>query len=226
MHLKNVVDARKRHPEQPPWSALFAKGFALVAREIAPLRQVYVGFPTPRIFEYHESFVSIAYELNVEGEAIVLPVRIRRADQIPLTGFRYKLDEMRDGYLARRGFYRILEVLSHFPVLLRRPIWWIVLTLPHLRKRFFGTFVITSVGFLGAAMLNPIAPFTSLLTYGPIQSDGELTVRLVFDHRLYDGVTAARALARLEEMLTGSICEELNAYRPAHLSVGSAMATR
>ena len=155
MHLKNVMDARKRHPEQPPWSALFAKGFALVAREIAPLRQVYVGFPTPRIFEYHESFVSIAYELNVEGEAIVLPVRIRRADQIPLTGFRYKLDEMRDGYLARRGFYRILEVLSHFPVLIRRPIWWIVLESPTPAETLFWHLRHHVSGVLGAAMLNP-----------------------------------------------------------------------
>ena len=109
MRLKNVLDARERHPERPPWTALFAKGFGLVAREIAQLRQVYIGIPTPRIFEYHESVVSIAYELNVEGEAIVLPVRIRHPDQVPLTGFRFKLDEMRDGYLARRGFYRILN---------------------------------------------------------------------------------------------------------------------
>ena len=216
MRLKNVLDARERHPERPPWTALFAKGFGLVAREIAQLRQVYIGIPTPRIFEYHESVVSIAYELNVEGEAIVLPVRIRHPDQVPLTGFRFKLDEMRDGYLARRGFYRILMILGCFPNVIRRAIWWIALNIPHLRKRFFGTFVITSVGFQGAAMLNPIAPFTSLLTYGPIQSDGELTVRLVFDHRLYDGVTAARALARLEELLNGSICDELNAHRQGH----------
>jgi hypothetical protein len=35
------------------------------------------------------------------------------------------------------------------------------------RKRFFGTFGITSVGTLGADLLTPMAPVTSLLTYGP-----------------------------------------------------------
>jgi len=215
MSLDSVVKARARHQERPPWSAIFAKSFGLVAKEIAPLRQVYLAVPVPHIFEYEESFVSIAYETNIEGEAIVLPVRIRRPDKLPITGFRHKIDEMQNDYLGRRGFYRILEVISYLPVVIRRTIWWIALNIPHLRKRFLGTFVITSVGFLGANLLTPIAPFTSLLTYGPIQDDGRLTVRLVFDHRLYDGATAARALARLEELLVSCICEELDPRTPA-----------
>lgn len=214
MRLHSVIKARAKHPERPPWSAVFAKGFGLVAKEIAPLRQVYLTVPMPHIFEYQESFVSIAYETIIEGESIVLPVRIRSPDKVPITGFRHKIDEMQNDYLGRRGFYRILQITSYLPAVLRRPIWWIALNVPHLRKRFFGTFAITSVGFLGANMLTPIAPFTSLLTYGPIQDDGQLTVRLLFDHRLYDGATAARALTRLEEILVGCVCEELAAPPP------------
>jgi hypothetical protein len=211
MHLGNVAKARAKHPERPPWSAIFAKSFGLVTQEIAALRQVYLKVPIPHIFEYEESYVSIAYEMEDEEEAFILPVRIRSPDKIPITGFRFKIDEMRSDYLSRRGFYRIVEITGFFPAILRRPIWWTVLNVPHLRKRFFGTFAITSVGFLGANMITPIAPFTSLLTYGPISEDGQVIVRLVFDHRLYDGVTAARALARLEEHLVGCIFEELDA---------------
>jgi pyruvate/2-oxoglutarate dehydrogenase complex dihydrolipoamide acyltransferase (E2) component len=36
-----------------------------------------------------------------------------------------------------------------------------------------------------------------------------VTVRLLFDHRLFDAATGARALARLEEILTGRIQDEL-----------------
>jgi hypothetical protein len=212
MRLDKVVKARAGHPEVPPWSAIFAKGFALVAREIAALRQVYLSFPIPHIFQYDASFVSIAHEVIVEGEPILLPVRIRYPDQIAITGFRFKIDEMRDAYLAGRGFYRVLQMTSYLPAVIRRPMWWIVLNVPRLRRQFFGTFLITSVGFLGASLLTPIAPVTSLLTYGPISDNGEVTVRLVFDHRLYDGVTAARVLARLEELLNESICGELDPH--------------
>ena len=46
-------------------------------------------------------------------------------------------------------------------------------------------------------------------TYGPLQDDGTLTLRLLFDHRVYDGATAARVLARVEEILLGPIYEEI-----------------
>jgi hypothetical protein len=212
MRLDKVVTARARHPETPPWSGIFAKGFALVAREIAELRQVYLSFPVPHIFQYDHSFVSIAHEVVIEGEPILLPVRIRYPDQTAITGFRFKIDEMRDSYLSKRGFYRVLQMVSYLPAVIRRPMWWIVLNIPRLRRQFFGTFLVTSVGFLGANLLTPIAPVTTLLTYGPISDNGEVTVRLVFDHRLYDGVTAARTLARLEEVLNESICDELDPH--------------
>jgi hypothetical protein len=201
--------ARRNHPEHPPWSAIFAKAFGLVAEEFAVLRQAYFQFPFPYLYEFEESTVSIANELSVEGTASVLPVRIRSPDKLPLIAMRYKIDEMRDVDFWQRGFYRTVAIVSSLPFFLRRPIWWFALNVPRFRKRYFGTFNITSVGALGADLLTPLAPVTSLLTYGPLGNDGTLKVRLVFDHRVYDGATAARVLARLEELLLGPICDEL-----------------
>ena len=39
---------------------------------------------------------------------------------------------------------------------------------------------------------------------------GDVDVRVVYDHRVLDGATVARALGRLEEVLTGPIVEELH----------------
>lgn len=155
MPLRDIAIARRSHPERPPWSALFAKAFALTAREFAPLRQIYFSFPRPYLYEYEESTASIAHELPIDEEIGVLPVRICGPDKLPLTAIRYKIEEMRDAELWQRGFYRSLALINHLPSFLRRPVWWIALNIPRLRIRCFGTFNITSVGALEADLLTP-----------------------------------------------------------------------
>jgi hypothetical protein len=61
----------------------------------------------------------------------------------------------------------------------------------------------------GAESLHPLTPLTTALNYGVIGPDGRVDVRLVYDHRVLDGATVARALARLEEVLNGTIAAEL-----------------
>jgi hypothetical protein len=209
MPFGKLAKARQSHPERPPWSALFAKAFALVAHEVAALRQIYFSFPIPYLYEYEESAVSIARELDVGAEMAVLPVRIRSPDTLPLAFIRYKINDLDDAQLWQKGFYRTIALTNYLPFFLRRPIWWVALNNPRFRKRIFGTFAISSVGALGADAIVALAPFTSLLTYGPLGDDGKLRVRLMFDHRVYDGATAARVLARLEEVLLGAIYEEI-----------------
>ena len=209
MHLGDLETARRRDPHTLPWSALFAKAFALAAEEFAALRQSYFKFPVPHFYEFEESMATIAHELSVGGEASVLPIRIRSPDKMSLNAIRSKIVEMADADLWHRRFYRTLAAVSQLPFFLRRPLWWIALNIPRSRKRYFGTFAITSVGTLGADLLTPRAPVTSLLTYGPLDNDGTLRVRLLFDHRVYDGATAARVLARLEELLLGPIHDEI-----------------
>jgi hypothetical protein len=65
MPFAELAKARGSHPERPPWGALFAKAFGLVAKEYAALRQTYFSFPFPYLYEYEESAVSIAHEVNL-----------------------------------------------------------------------------------------------------------------------------------------------------------------
>jgi len=209
MPFEKLAAARKNHPQQPPWSALFAKALGLAAQESVALRQAYFRIPFPYFYEYEESVVNIAHELNSGGEAGVLPIRIRAPDKLPLTAFRHKITEMSDADLWQRGFYRTVAVVGFLPFFLRRPLWWLAFNIPRYRKRFFGTIAITSMGALGADVTATKTPVTSLLTYGPLGNDGVLKVKLFFDHRVYDGATAARVLARLEALLLGPIYDEL-----------------
>ncbi len=91
---------------------------------------------------------------------------------------------------------------------------WVGLNTARARFVQFGTFGLSVYSSLGAESLHPIGPLTTTLTYGVIDPDGGVTVRLVYDHRVMDGATVARALARLEAELTGPILAELRGMAP------------
>jgi hypothetical protein len=97
------------------------------------------------------------------------------------------------------------------PTLLRRMLWWIALNIGRYRANYFGTFALSTVSSLGADLLEPRSPLTTLLTYGVMSGEGRMAVRIIFDHRVLDGATAARALKRLEETLQNKIAAELRA---------------
>ena len=62
---------------------------------------------------------------------------------------------------------------------------------------------------LGCESLHPLAPLSFVINYGVIDEHGDVTVKLVYDHRVVDGATVGRALAAFEAALTGPILAEL-----------------
>jgi pyruvate/2-oxoglutarate dehydrogenase complex dihydrolipoamide acyltransferase (E2) component len=77
------------------------------------------------------------------------------------------------------------------------------------RAKRFGTFMVSSYGSLGAEQLHPLSFHTTLLTFGPIAPEGNVVVKLVYDHRVMDGRTVASCLADLDEVLHTAVLEEL-----------------
>jgi pyruvate/2-oxoglutarate dehydrogenase complex dihydrolipoamide acyltransferase (E2) component len=52
-----------------------------------------------------------------------------------------------------------------------------------------------------------------LLNFGVMSSAGVLDVRIIYDHRVMNGATVARALGRLGEILNSVILEEVQAFK-------------
>jgi pyruvate/2-oxoglutarate dehydrogenase complex dihydrolipoamide acyltransferase (E2) component len=77
------------------------------------------------------------------------------------------------------------------------------------RAKYIGTFGFTNYGMLGAESLHPLGPTTTVMTLSPISPDGDVTVKLVYDHRVLDGSYVARSLAHLQEVLHQTILPEL-----------------
>jgi pyruvate/2-oxoglutarate dehydrogenase complex dihydrolipoamide acyltransferase (E2) component len=69
------------------------------------------------------------------------------------------------------------------------------------RAKHLGTFSLSSLGHLGALNLHhPLVTATSL-AMGPISQDGQCDFALICDHRVLDGVLAARSLLSLTDTI-------------------------
>ena len=76
-----------------------------------------------------------------------------------------------------------------------------------------GTFGMTTLSSRNTGLVYVPSPCATTLTYGPIAPDGTVDVRLGCDHRVLDGMTAARALEALQSALSNAILTELSAVR-------------
>ena len=215
MDLATLLQARGALNRRPPWTAIFVKGYALLAQEVPELRRAYVKLPRPHLYEYPESVAAITHERDHQGEKAVLQTRIKAPARRSLIEIA---DHIRDAQsrpvMEVREFNQALT-LARAPAPIRHLLMWLGLNLGRQRANYFGTFHLSVYSSLGAESFNPLSPLSTLLNYGPIDSDGHVNVRILYDHRVMDGATVARALGRFEEILNGPVAEEV---RSLHLS--------
>jgi hypothetical protein len=116
--------------------------------------------------------------------------------------------------------FRQLLRLARLPWPLNRFFLWRILSLSgETRARRMGTFIISSLGKFGVEQVHPLSPLTTYFTFGPIDPDGGVTLKVVYDHRVMDGRCVARVLMRMEEVLNGTILNEVRALsRPTSRS--------
>ncbi len=221
--LNGVIEARAAHSDRPTWTAVFAKAYALVATEIPELRRAYVRLPWPHFHEAALSTVSVAVERSFDGEPGLTFVQVTAPDARPIGEIASKIKSGKSPEFAQTRHFKRMVLVARLPLLLRRILWWVGLNDGRLRARYFGTFGISTVASTGTEILQLRSPLSTMLTYDRADPDGAVDVRLVFDHRVLDAMTAARALERLEAVLNGPIADELHAgarlgLRPIHAS--------
>lgn len=209
MNIAPLVAARAAAKGRPAWSAIFAKAYALVADEVTILRRAYVKLPTPRLYEYPQSTLSMVVEREYQGEMVVLTTLIRDPARMSLADISAAIRHAKTVPVEEvRSFKRMLD-LARWPWPLRRLIWWLGLNIGRQRGNYFGSYGISVYSGLGSESLHPISPLTGVLNYGVIGADGSVAVRIMYDHRVLDGATVARVLARIEEKLGNELLQEL-----------------
>jgi hypothetical protein len=209
MNLAPLIAARLSHPARPSWTAIFTKALALVAAEYPELRRAYCKFPWPHLYEYPASVAAVTVEREYRGELAVLALRVKDPAARPVTEISQAIREATTAPVESIPAFRRMLSLSAWPRPVRRFVWWLGLNVGRQRANYFGTFGVSVYSALGAESLHPLSPLTTTLNYGVFSPDGTVDVRLVYDHRVLDGATVARALARLEWVLNTTLAAEL-----------------
>jgi hypothetical protein len=210
LQLARVAAARAIAVPRPGWCAIFTKALALVAADRPELRRTYLSFPWPHVYEHADSVATVTVERRYENEDAVFFVPIQTPGQFSLARIDARLRHCKNDPVREIGAFRRFLLVGRLPRPLRRLLWWVGLhCLPRKRAALFGTYGVTVYAGLGAASLHPLSVLSTTLNYGVIEPDGSVDVRLVYDHRVLDGATVARALADLEAVLNGPIVEEL-----------------
>jgi hypothetical protein len=213
MDLSRLRIALREVDIAPNWSAIFLKGFALVAREMPELRRVYLPWPWPHLCEYPVSIGAIFIQRQHEDETGLFPYLIKNPAARSLLDITADIRHAKDAPLEGIKQFRRVLGFARLPRLLRRTLWGFGFNVGRFRPNYFGTFAVTTVGPAGASAIYPIAPVTTIIGYGQFLADGGIDVRGIFDHRVLDGFPMARALVRLDEVLNNEILNEIRTGR-------------
>jgi hypothetical protein len=216
MHLGEVVAAREAAGAWPSWCALFTKAYGFVTTAYPQLRRAYLSFPRPHLYQHPITMTSVAVERRLGDEDAVFFVHLREPHQLSLPEIDLRLRQAKEQPLESFGSFRRMLLISRLPRPVRRLVWWIGLNVSgRKRAHFMGTSGVTVYSGLGASSLHPLTLLTSTLNYGVIEPDGSVDVRLIYDHRVLDGTTVARALADIERAMNQEILAELRYLKSA-----------
>ncbi len=201
---------RSQLDEKMSWCTLFTKAYAVVAAEFSQLRRAYLSFPWARLYEHPENIASVAMERSYRGEYEVFFAHFYNPDKQSLQALEAQRRRSKEDPIESIADFRSSLRVCSLPKLLRRLAWWYITHVRGFRKaQWLGTFGVSVYSSLGAESLHPLSPLTTVLNYGVIQDNGDVMVRVIYDHRVMDGGTVARALARLEQVLHEDILAEL-----------------
>jgi hypothetical protein len=208
MNLGRLLDRRDASDPRPSWTAIFLKGYALLAAETPELRRAYIKFPWPQLYEYPSNVASVAHERDYEGERAVLLSRIKEPERRSIVELDALIETARSRPIKEIKEFRQALKFAVLPAILRRPLMWLGLNIGRQRANYFGTFQLSVYSGLGAESLNPLSPLTTLFNYGRIDKSGFVDVRIHYDHRVMDGANVARALVRFEAILNEIVSDE------------------
>jgi hypothetical protein len=212
MRLASVIEARANWKNRPSWCAIFTKAFGHVAAEKPEFRRAFLPLPWGRLYEHPQNVATFTIERRYRGEPGVFFAKIAAPETIPLATLDQFVRAHKTMAIGQIESFKKALWFSGAPTLVRRLAWWLGLDVHGpTRARYFGTFGVSSTASLGASSLHILSPLTTALNYGVFDSEGELDVRLVYDHRVLDGSQVARGLEALEETLLGPVLAELRA---------------
>ncbi len=217
LDLSEVAVLRKHVPRRISWAAIFVKAYALVAKEHRPLRRTYIRWPWPHLVEEPFSTAMVVVNRQYQEEDRICWGRIAQPESKSLVDIQRQLNTYRTGEVEKVFSQQIR--LSKMPAPIRRLLYWLNMNFGgQKRAKRLGTFTMSTLAGQGAFNRGHQSFLTTSLTYGPTDEQGRSLITLLCDHRVVDGVVAARALADLESAFRGPIVGELKSLQSSRVA--------
>ena len=212
--LHDLAAARAAAASRIGWAAIFVKAYAIVARDMPPLRSWYVPGLWPRQATSGESVATVSINRPIDGADVLFWAHLPSPDRQPLPELQAAIAAHATAPVD--DVFRRQQELARLPGWLRRTVlWWNLHSTSPKRAKRMGTFSVSTLASHAAFNRFHPSPLTTSLTYGPLDGQGRSLVTLLADHRLLDGVPVAKALARLDEVLHTDIARELGSLASA-----------
>lgn len=208
MELSSVISARQNCPIKISWYSIFMKAFAKVSKDFPELRQVFLPFVFPKIYQFTNTSGSIAIEREYNNEAMVIYLKLDSPELMPLQELDRRIKNAKDCPIQSEPSFRRFLKINKFPFLIRRILWWFGLNIASSRRNYFGTFGLTGIG-KGVRSLSLKSPLSVNLVFDMTQPTHKPLVRLFWDHRVFDGVVVINILEKLESYLNQDLAVEI-----------------
>ncbi len=209
MRLERLAAARAKLTARPSWTTIVAKAFCIVARDEPWLRTFYLKWPWPHFYELPRSVAMAAIVRDSLDPDVPVLLKIGSADELSLAETDAILLRGKNAPLDEVPQLRRILRITRLPLPLRRLLWAFSLNVGRQRANHFGTIAITSIASLGSETVVANTPGPSLISYGMVRPDHTMELLFHWDHRIFDGILAARAMQKLEDVMNGEIADEL-----------------
>ena len=206
--LEPLFHAKKTCGKNYSWYTIFIKAFGILSQEYVELRQSYFPYFLPHIFQYHRASAMLAIERKIDGEQMVVFLKIDDPARLELHEIEHLIKQaQRKPPHEIKSIHRFVKMMR-LPLLLRRMAWFFGLNVHGYKWRYFGTFGVTGIG-RGVRSLNVKTPLPVTFIFDMSDEFAPL-FRLYWDHRIFDGVIVSKMIQRLEKILNEEIAQELS----------------
>jgi hypothetical protein len=213
LNIDRLATARSALAKRPAWAVIFAKAFALLAREQPLLRTAYLKWPWSRFYEFPQTIAMIVVAPNAAPDGVLM-FPVKAPDLVSLEEADIWLRKAKIDPIETTAFFRKTMIITRLPWPLRRLAWAIGLHIGRQRANYFGNLLVTSVAAFGGGEVEALGPTSFILSYVKVAADGSINVMVRWDHRITDAAVIGTALSRLEQILNEQIADELLALAP------------
>jgi hypothetical protein len=211
MNVTPAAEARRRKQPAISWDAIWIKAVALAAKERPELRTAYMPYPSAHLYVHPHPVACVAVERTWNGEPAVFVEPVPDPAALSLVEIDRRCKSLAAIPIENVGSFRRQMRIARLPWVVRRAVWHIATQWSgSLRSRYLGTYAtMKSPRRIQVHQNTPAVPFT--FHWSTPDPKGDLTVEILFDHRLVDAAGAVRVMLAVERAMNGAVAQELAA---------------